>query len=453
MTQPKRGLGRGLDALFGGGVAAPPAPPAQQAPPPAPAPESAREPEPQAPEAREPEAAVPPSAPAPVVPTEPAPVAKQPEPVAEAPAPVARQPEPPVPQPEPVAARPEPAAPVSAVSEAPAAPPRAPRPPAEAPANRERAAAPSPSRAPEPIQPVPAAVATPVPAAPAPAALAEPARPVRRGGPEYLDLDVIAPNPEQPRTHFEPEKLRELAESIREHGIIQPLIVSRDETGGVRLIAGERRLQAARLAGLETVPVIFHEAADDTELLELALIENIQRADLNPIEEALAYRRLTDEYALTQEECSRRVGKSRAAVANSLRLLQLEPEIRRSLVAGEITEGHARALLGLPDSKLRMNAWRDVIKRRMSVRDVEAMVRRTVAATPPAPGASGSGGGSAAARRDALYADIEARLRRALSTRVMVQPQKRGARITIECYSSEEFEQVLDRILGEEDDE
>jgi len=284
-------------------------------------------------------------------------------------------------------------------------------------------------------------------------AVAEAPRPVRRGGPEYLDLDVIAPNPEQPRTHFEPEKLRELADSIREHGIIQPLIVSRDEAGGVRLIAGERRLQAARLAGLETVPVVFHEAADDTELLELALIENIQRADLNPIEEALAYRRLTDEYALTQEECARRVGKSRAAVANSLRLLQLEPEIRRSLVAGEITEGHARALLGLPDSKLRMNAWRDVIKKRMSVRDVEAHVRRAIAATPPTPGVAGSGGGSAAARRDALYADIEARLRRALSTRVMVQPQKRGARITIECYSSEEFEQVLDRILGEEDDE
>ena len=432
MTQPKRGLGRGLDALFGGGVAAPPAPPAQQAPPPQqPAPEPAREPEPQAPEAREPEADVQ-VPPAPAVHAEAATVAKQPEPAAPEPAPVATQPEP-------AATQPDPVAPVATVTEAPAARAPEPRVAIESRAHREPAVPPPPpARAPDPGPPV---------------AAAEPARPVRRGGPEYLDLDVIAPNPEQPRTHFEPEKLRELAESIREHGIIQPLIVSRDETGGVRLIAGERRLQAARLAGLETVPVVFHEAADDTELLELALIENIQRADLNPIEEALAYRRLTDEYALTQEECSRRVGKSRAAVANSLRLLQLEPEIRRSLVAGEITEGHARALLGLPDSKLRMNAWRDVIKRRMSVRDVEAMVRRTVAATPTAPGASGSGGGSAAARRDALYADIEARLRRALSTRVMVQPQKRGARITIECYSSEEFEQVLDRILGEEDDE
>ncbi|MCC6386174.1 MAG: ParB/RepB/Spo0J family partition protein [Dehalococcoidia bacterium] len=410
MTQPKRGLGRGLDALFGGGVAAPPPPPVQQQPAPPPA-ESAPEPAP------------PPVAAPPV--EEPA-AREQPPAAAEA----VR-----APQPETVA----PEAPAARVAPEPAPP-----------------ATPAARVAPEPA--VAAQASPPAPAAPARAASPAPAvaevpRPVRRGGPEYLDLDVIAPNPEQPRTHFEPEKLRELADSIREHGIIQPLIVSRDEAGGVRLIAGERRLQAARLAGLETVPVVFHEAADDTELLELALIENIQRADLNPIEEALAYRRLTDEYALTQEECARRVGKSRAAVANSLRLLQLEPEIRRSLVAGEITEGHARALLGLPDSKLRMNAWREVIKKRMSVRDVEAHVRRAIAATPPTPGLAGSGGGSAAARRDALYADIEARLRRALSTRVMVQPQKRGARITIECYSSEEFEQVLDRILGEEDDE
>jgi len=411
MTQPKRGLGRGLDALFGGAVAAPPPPPVEQKPAPPPA-----EPAPEA---------APPVAPAPVE-----------EPVASEQAPAGREPV--------RAAQGEPPAPVAAE------PPAAVAPAASATAGT--AAAVATARVAPELAPVaePAAVRA---APPAPVAVAEAPRAVRRGGPEYLDLDVIAPNPEQPRTHFEPEKLRELAESIREHGIIQPLIVSRDEAGGVRLIAGERRLQAARLAGLETVPVVFHEAADHTELLELALIENIQRADLNPIEEALAYRRLTDEYALTQEECARRVGKSRAAVANSLRLLQLEPEIRRSLVAGEITEGHARALLGLPDSKQRMNAWREVIKKRMSVRDVEAHVRRAVAATPPTPGLAGSGGGSAAARRDALYADIEARLRRALSTRVMVQPQKRGARITIECYSSEEFEQVLDRILGEEDDE
>lgn len=270
-------------------------------------------------------------------------------------------------------------------------------------------------------------------------------------GPIELDIDLVAPNPEQPRTHFEPVQLRELADSIREHGVIQPLIVSRDEAGGIRLIAGERRLQAARLAGLATVPVVFREA-EPAKLLELALIENIQRADLNAIEEALAYRRLIDEYGLTQEEASRRVGKSRTAVANSLRLLALEPEIRRSLVTGEVTEGHARALLGIDAGKARLDAWREVVRRKLSVRDTEAFVRKAVAAAAPSGGQAGGSAGRTA-RRDAAYADIEGRLRRALSTRVSVVPQRQGARITIDCYSGEEFEGVIARILGEEDDE
>ncbi|GMV84391.1 MAG: putative chromosome partitioning protein ParB [Dehalococcoidia bacterium] len=295
------------------------------------------------------------------------------------------------------------------------------------------AAAPPPpaGRGEEPPAP---AVATTLPQGPA----------ARRGGPEQLDIDLIAPNPEQPRTNFEPEKLRELSDSIREHGIIQPLVVGRDEDGGYRLIAGERRLQAARLAGLETVPVVIREAADH-ELLELALIENIQRADLNPVEEAMAYRRLVEEYGLTQEEVARRVGKNRATVANALRLLQLESEIRRSLVAGEISEGHARALLGLPEGRGRVNAWRDVVKRKLSVRDTESYVRRQLAVAP----ATASTPGAQTARRDSALADIEARLRRALSTRVKVEPQKKGARIVIECYSSEEFENVVSTLLGE----
>lgn len=357
MTQPRRGLGRGLDALFGGGAAAPAAPPpAPAAPPDAPGGSQADAP----PESR---------------PT-PSTYSRISEP---APAGAAFQP-PPAPQPE----------------------------------------------------------AAPAAAEPAPA-------PSRRGQPEYVDIDFIAPNPDQPRTHFEPERLRELADSIREHGIIQPLVVSRDASGAYRLIAGERRLQAARLAGLESVPVVHREAEDD-ELLELALVENIQRADLNPIEEAMAYRRLTEEHALTQEEAARRVGKSRAAVANSLRLLNLEPEIRRSLVAGEISEGHARALLGLPDPRSRMNAWREVLKRHLSVRDTEAHVRRALAEAP----ATATAAGAQTARRDAVIADIEAQLQRALSTRVSVLPQKRGARILIECYSAEEFDGVVSRILDAE---
>lgn len=267
-----------------------------------------------------------------------------------------------------------------------------------------------------------------------------------RRAPERLDIDLISPNPEQPRTHFEPEQLRELADSIREHGILQPLVVSRDEDGGYRLIAGERRLQAARLAGLPTVPVVIREVSG-TDLLELALIENIQRADLNAIEEAMAYRRLTEEYGLTQEEAAKRVGKSRVTVANALRLLQLEPEIRRSLVAGEISEGHARALLGLPEGRGRMNAWREVIARSLSVRETEALVRRTLAAA-DAPSADPQR--ETSPRRDANLADIEGRLRRRLSTRVTVTRARKGARIAIECYSAEEFAGVVQQLLGEE---
>ncbi len=265
----------------------------------------------------------------------------------------------------------------------------------------------------------------------------------RPAGPHTVDIDLIAPNPEQPRTHFEPAKLRELAESIRVHGIIQPLIVAQAGGGTYQLIAGERRLQAARLAGLHTVPVVVREAAGN-ELLEVALIENIQRADLNAIEEANAYRRLTEEHGLTQEETARRVGKSRAAVTNALRLLSLENEIRRSLVSGEISEGHARALLGLPEGRGRIQAWRDVVKRHLSVRDTESLVRRLLAENP----ATSATTGAVTSRRDANLADIESRLRRALGTRIAVTPVKKGARIVIECYSAEEFDNVVNTLLG-----
>ncbi|MCC7365731.1 MAG: ParB/RepB/Spo0J family partition protein [Dehalococcoidia bacterium] len=432
MTQPRRGLGRGLDALFGGGFAGSATVPPPAAPPPAETPAEQQDAAPAAEELAAPEATIEPAAPAPTVedPAVAAPVAR---PVETAPPaePAYRAPDPvPPPVAEPVAA--------PAVAE----PPR----PEPAPAYRQPEPEPAPRPAYEPpARPSYTAPAPPPAPAPAPAAVA--ATTHRRGQPEYVDVDLISPNPDQPRTNFEPEKLRELADSIREHGIIQPLVVSRDDSNGYRLIAGERRLQAARLSGLDRVPVIIREA-EESELLELALVENIQRADLNPIEEAMAYRRLTDEYGLTQEEAAKRVGKNRVTVANSLRLLQLEPEIRRSLVAGEITEGHARALLGLPDARARMNAWREVVKRRMSVRDTEAHVRKSLAESP----ATANTPGAQTARRDATIADIESRLQRALSTRVSVLPQKKGARILIECYSAEEFEGVVAAILREDDD-
>lgn len=270
----------------------------------------------------------------------------------------------------------------------------------------------------------------------------EPAASPAAGAPLELDIDLIAPNPEQPRTHFDPEALRELADSIREHGVVQPLVVSRDPAGGYRLIAGERRLQAARLAGRRTVPVVIREAAG-RDLLELALIENLQRADLNPIEVAAAYRRLVDEHGYTQEQVALRVGKSRAAVANALRLLQLEPEIRRSVAAGEISEGHARALLAIPEGARRLEAWREVVRRRLSVRETEALARRAAAApaepaSPPSP-----------SRRRTPSGDLEMRLRRVLGTRVTVVPRGEGARIVIDCYSEDELDRVVGILLGE----
>ena len=260
---------------------------------------------------------------------------------------------------------------------------------------------------------------------------------------QEIDIDLIAPNPEQPRTNFPPEQLRELAESIREHGVLQPLVVSLEEEGGYRLIAGERRLQAARLADLPAVPVVVREV-DGSELLELALVENIQRADLNPIEEALAYRRLLSEYGLTQEEVAKRVGRSRAAVANATRLLQLETEIRRSLVAGEIREGHARALLGMPEGEGRLEVWREAVRRGMSVRETEAAVRRALSPRrerpPTAPPSAGRG---------APMRDMETNLRRALGTRVTVTANRSGgARIVVDTYSDEELDAVTSKLLS-----
>ena len=260
---------------------------------------------------------------------------------------------------------------------------------------------------------------------------------------QEIDIDLIAPNPEQPRTNFQPEQLRELAESISEHGILQPLVVSLEEEGGYRLIAGERRLQAARLADLPTVPVVVREV-DGSELLELALVENIQRADLNPIEEALAYRRLLSEYGLTQEDVAKRVGRSRAAVANATRLLQLEPEIRRSLVAGEIREGHARALLGMPEGPARMEVWREAVRRGMSVRETEAAVRRALAPRAERPHTA-----TPSPERGTPLRDLETNLRRALGTRVTVASHRGGgARIVVDMYSDEELEAVTSKLLS-----
>ncbi|HWO72159.1 MAG TPA: ParB/RepB/Spo0J family partition protein [Dehalococcoidia bacterium] len=257
-------------------------------------------------------------------------------------------------------------------------------------------------------------------------------------GVEEVDIDLIAPNPQQPRTVFDAAALAELAESIREHGVIQPLIVSRPAGGGgapYQLIAGERRLLAARQAGLRRVPVIVKEASPQA-LLELALVENLQRQDLGPLEEAAAFKRLSEEFGLTQDAVAARVGRSRPAVANSLRLLTLPEEIQASLAKGEITAGHARALLGIDDAEEQRRAWRRIVEGRLTVRDAELMAK---------PGRRARRV-KQERRRPAEVAAVEERLRAALGTKVDVLGGRRGGRVVIHYYSDEELDAIVDRL-------
>jgi len=259
---------------------------------------------------------------------------------------------------------------------------------------------------------------------------------------ESVDVDLIVSNPYQPRFGLEAAALEELAESIRQHGVLQPLLVSRmDPEGGgaptYQVIAGERRLEAARLAGLTQVPVVVKESTP-REGLELALVENLMRQDLNPLEEAQAYRRLVDEFGLSQTELSSRVGRSRSAVANALRLLNLSDELRASLARNEISEGHARTILSLPES-IRRQAWERVVQKGLSVRQTEELVRDW-----PLEGRKRRGRRQPA--RNVELEALEERLRVALGTRVSVVKGRRGGKITVHFYSDEELDGLLERL-------
>jgi len=260
---------------------------------------------------------------------------------------------------------------------------------------------------------------------------------------QQVDVDLIAPNPQQPRRQFDPEALEELAESVRHHGILQPLIVTRDvsESGApsYRLIAGERRLQAARRAGLARVPVVVRDA-QEIERLELALVENLQRADLTPLEEAEAFRRLVDEFGLTQEEVGRRLGRGRVAVANALRLLGLSPTIKASLASGEISAGHARALLGAELEEDRLRILGLIQARGLSVRETEALVR-ALRAEPPRPKPR------AASSADDERAALEERLQAALATQVELRPSRRGGSIVIRYYDDDDLQELLSLLM------
>ncbi len=267
------------------------------------------------------------------------------------------------------------------------------------------------------------------------------AQPRNMGGILTVPVEQIVPNPRQPRSHFEPAALEELAASIKEHGVIQPLLVSRNDSGtGYTLIAGERRWQAAKLAGLTEVPVIVRQTSDQQKL-ELALIENVQRADLNSLEEANAYRQLSDEFQLSHEEIAARVGKSRVAVTNTLRLLKLPEAVQQALVDGRVSEGHARALLALSTPQAMEAAMRIVVTREMTVRQTEELVRKLS-------GEKRSAAPKAGPSPDTLA--LEERIRGSLGTKVSLKAGKKGdGSLTVYFYSEEELNALLARLLDE----
>ncbi len=260
------------------------------------------------------------------------------------------------------------------------------------------------------------------------------------GGGVFVQISQIVPNPHQPRHTMQPDELQDLVSSIREHGILQPLIVSKDpQSDQYTLIAGERRMRAAQLAGLESVPVILRQATAQ-QMLELALIENVQRADLTPLETAEAYHQLHEAFSLSHEEIANRVGKSRVSVSNTLRLLNLPEFVRKSLAEGRISEGHARALLGLPTPQAQVAALQTVIRREMNVRQTEELVRQMCGEKPVRP---------AMPAKSPDLLDLEERLRRRLSTKVTLRHGKKGGSITLHYYSEEELETLIAQLLGE----
>ena len=261
----------------------------------------------------------------------------------------------------------------------------------------------------------------------------------QREMPVEVDLDILKPNRDQPREDLEGPKLEELARSIRASGVIQPLLVRPTVNGGYEIVAGERRWRAAQRAGLLRVPVVVRDVPDE-KLLELALVENIQREDLNPIEEATAYRKLADEHRLTQDEIAIAVGKDRSTVANYIRLLNLPNEIRADVAARTLSMGHARALLSLTDGVAQRRTAREVRVRELSVRETEALVKRII---------SGIGSGSKSMvplQPDVHTRAAEEKLRFALGSRVRIVRRGGGGHIEIEFTSEEELQRLFERI-------
>ena len=250
-----------------------------------------------------------------------------------------------------------------------------------------------------------------------------------------VDTDLLTPNRFQPRTTMDDGRIEELARSIRSNGIIQPIVVRKADTG-YEIVAGERRWRASQRAGLLKVPIVVRDIPDD-RLLAVALIENLQREDLNPMEEAHAYRRLADEFHLTQEQIADAVGKDRSSVANVIRLLRLPLEVRENVAAGAIAMGHARALLSLPDEASQLRWGREVVSKQLSVRETEVIVKKALA--PEAP--------REVPQKDVHTRAAEDRLRFALGTAVRIVRKTKGGRIEIDFTSEEELQRLYDQMV------
>jgi ParB family chromosome partitioning protein len=249
-----------------------------------------------------------------------------------------------------------------------------------------------------------------------------------------VDIDLLQPNKFQPRTQMDDGRIEELARSIRSNGVIQPIVVRKAENG-YEIVAGERRWRASQRAGLLKVPVVVRDIPDD-RLLAAALIENIQREDLNPIEEAHAYRRLSDEFGLTQEQIAESVGKDRSSVANYVRLLRLPPDVRDHVGGRTLSMGHARALLSLPDAESQLRVSREIVQKGLSVRDTEALVKRTVSPAPAKP----------EAQKDVHTRAAEDRLRFTLGTRVRIARKGKGGRIEIDFGDENELQRIYEQL-------
>jgi len=253
---------------------------------------------------------------------------------------------------------------------------------------------------------------------------------------EEIPLSLVSPNPFQPRRAFNPGELDELANSVKVRGVLQPILVRRLGDGGYELIAGERRWRAAKLAGLKKIPAIVRSATD-AEAMEMALIENLQRKDLNPMEAARAYQRLIKEFGLTQEAVAKQLGKERSSIANTVRLLSLQLEVQAWIENDQLSLGHAKVLLAVSDPDQQVRLGRRAVTERLSVRDLEGLVRSNHRA-----------GRSAQARRGRRPSEIEERMARRLGTKVRLIEGKTGGKIVIEYYSPADLDRVIDLLMG-----